>query len=196
MKLVLGRLSEDWQQQFKHPIVLVESFVDPEQFRGTTYQCSGWSQLGLTQGYGRVAKDYYVAHEQPKQLWVKPLVKNAPRKLRDGKLPPAWTSVENKVKPRCTAGSADLKALTDHLAQIPEYRSKHSLGFPLAGMLTLIAVAVFCGVVRGKKDLAAFARTLSVHQLRAHISFWTGRRSGREERVNANGRCAGRFPNT
>jgi DNA-binding NarL/FixJ family response regulator len=57
--------------------------------------------------------------------------------------------------------------LTDHLAQIPEYRSQCALGYPLAGMLTLIAVAVFCGVVRGKKDLAAFARTLSQAQLRA-----------------------------
>ncbi len=167
MKLILGRLSADWQQQFKHPIVMVESFVDPEQFRGTTYQCSGWTQLGLTQGYGRVAKDYYVQHEQPKQLWVKALVKNAPKKLRADKLLEAWAMVENMVKPRCTAKSADLKALTDHLARIPEYRSKHSLGFPLAGMLTLIAVAVFCGVVRGKKDLAAFAKTLSEHQLRA-----------------------------
>lgn len=167
MKLILGRLSADWQQQFKHPIVLVESFVDPEQFRGTTYQCSGWSQLGLTQGYGRVSKDYYLQHDQPKQLWVKALVKNAPKKLRADKLPEAWAGVENKVKPRCTAKSAELKALTDHLAAIPEYRSKHSLGFPLAGMLTLIAVAVFCGVVRGKKDLAAFARTLSEPQLRA-----------------------------
>ena len=178
MKLILGRLSCDWQQQFKHPIVMVESFVDPEQFRGTTYQCSGWSQLGLTQGYGRVAKDYYVAHEQPKQLWVKTLVKNAPKKLRGGKLPPAWAVVESKVRPRCTAGSADLKALTDYLAQIPEYRSKHSLGFPLAGLLTLIAVAVFCGVVRGKKDLAAFARTLSVHQLRA-LRFRLDKKTGK-----------------
>ncbi len=167
MKKILGRLSSDWEQQFKHPIVIVESFVDPEQFRGTTYQCSGWSQLGLTQGYGRAAKDYYIQHDQPKQLWVKALVKNAPKKLRADKLPEAWAAVENKVKPRCTAKSADLKALTDHLARIPEYRSKHSLGFPLAGMLTLIAVAVFCGVVRGKKDLAAFAKTLSEHQLRA-----------------------------
>ena len=167
MKLVLERLSADWQRQFKHPIVMAESFVDPEQFRGTTYQCSGWTQLGLTQGYGRVAKDYYIQHEQPKQLWVKALVKHAPKKLRADKLPEAWAVVEHMVKPRCTAKSADLKALTDHLARIPEYRSKHSLGFPLAGMLTLIAVAVFCGVVRGKKDLAAFAKTLSEHQLRA-----------------------------
>jgi hypothetical protein len=158
--------------------VLVESFVDPEQFRGTTYRCSGWTQLGLTQGYGRVAKDYYLAHEQPKQLWVKTLVKNAPKKLRADKLPEHWAVVETKVKPRCTAKSGELKALTDHLAQIPEYRSKHSLGFPLAGMLTLIAVAVFCGVVRGKKDLAAFAKTLSEHQLRA-LRFRRDRKTGR-----------------
>jgi len=178
MKLVLGRLSADWQQQFKHPIAMVESFVDPEQFRGTTYQCSGWSQLGLTQGYGRVTKDYYMEHEQPKQLWVKTLVKNAPKKLRADKLPKAWAAVESTIKPRCTAKSADLKALTDHLARIPEYRSKHSLGFPLAGMLTLIAVAVFCGVVRGKKDLAAFAKTLSEHQLRA-LRFRRDKKTGK-----------------
>lgn len=178
MRLVLGRLSGDWQQQFKHPIVMVESFVDPEQFRGTTYQCSGWSQLGLTQGYGRVAKDYYIQHQQPKQLWVKTLVKNAPKKLRGDLLPPAWAVVESKIQPRCTAKTADLKALTDHLAQIPEYRSKHSLGFPLAGMLTLVAVAVFCGVVRGKKDLAAFARTLSEHQLRA-LRFRLDKKTGK-----------------
>ena len=167
MKLVLQQLSDDWQERFKHPIALVESFVDPEQFRGTTYQCSGWSQLGLTQGWGRHAKDYYLAHDQPKQLWVKALVKHAAAKLRADRLPAAWAVVESKIQPRCRAPSAELKRLTDHLAQIPEYRSRHALGYPLAGLLALIAVATFCGVVRGKKDLAQFAATLSQPQLRA-----------------------------
>ena len=167
MKLVLQQLSDDWQERFKHPIALVESFVDPEQFRGTTYQCSGWSQLGLTQGWGRHAKDYYLAHDQPKQLWVKALVKHAAAKLRAERLPAAWAVVESKIQPRCRAPSAELKRLTDHLAQIPEYRSRHALGYPLAGLLALIAVATFCGVVRGKKDLAHFAATLSQPQLRA-----------------------------
>ena len=167
MKLVLQRLSNDWQERFQHPIVLVESFVDPEQFRGTTYQCSGWSQLGLTQGWGRQAKDYYVQHERPKQLWVKALVKNAAARLCADRLPESWAGVESKVKPRCHARRAELKSLTDHLAQIPEYRSRHALGYPLAGLLALIAVATCCGVVRGKKDLAQFASTLSPHQLRA-----------------------------
>ena len=167
MKLVLQRLSRDWQGRFKHPIVLVESFVDPQQFRGTTYQCSGWNQLGLTQGFARHSKDYYIQHDQPKQLWVKSLVKNGPKKLRAQSLPADWAGVESKVKPRCTAKSAELKALTDHLARIPEYRSRHALGYPLAGLLSLIAVAIFCGVVRGKKDLAQFAKTLSPSQMRS-----------------------------
>lgn len=177
MKLVLQRLCPDWQGRYGHPIVLVESFVDPEQFRGTTYQCSGWSQLGRTQGFGRQSRDYYVAPERPKQLWVKSLIKKAPKKLRAQTLPPDWAPVEDQVPPRCTAQSAGLKALTDHLTQVPEFRSAHSLAYPLAGLLALIAVATFCGVVRGKKELAKFARTLTQSQLRA-MRFRADPRSG------------------
>lgn len=167
MKLILQRLSGDWQERYGHPIVLAETFVDPEQFRGTTYKCSGWMQLGRTQGYGRQSQDYYLKHDKPKQLWIKSLVKNAPRKLRADTLPEAWAVVERKVAPRCTAKTRQLQALTEHLLRVPEYRSAHALAYPIAGMLALIAVATFCGVVRGKKDLAAFAQTLSQAQLRA-----------------------------
>lgn len=167
LKLILARLSSDWQQRYGHPIVLVESFVDPEQFRGTTYKCSGWSELGLTKGWGRCAQDYYVKHERPKQLWVKELVHRACQKLRAEQLPADWAVVEARVAPRCTAKTHQLKALTDHLARVPEFRSPHSLAYPLQGLLALVAVASFCGVARGKKDLAAFAATLSPSQLRA-----------------------------
>jgi hypothetical protein len=167
MKLTLGRLSADWQQRYGHPIVVAETFVDPEQFRGTTYRCSGWIELGRTRGWGRCGQDFHVAHERPKQLWIKELVKRATVQLRAERLPEDWAGVEAAVRPRCTVKSAALKALTDHLAQVPEYRSAHALAYPLCGMLALIAVAVCCGVARGKKDLAAFARTLTPHQLRA-----------------------------
>jgi hypothetical protein len=99
LKLILARLSTDWQQRYGHPIVLVESFVDPEQFRGTTYKCSGWSELGLTKGWGRCAQDYYVKHERPKQLWVKELVNQACQKLRAEQLPAPWAGVETTVAP-------------------------------------------------------------------------------------------------
>jgi hypothetical protein len=167
MRLMLERLSADWQVRYGHPIVLAETFVDPEQFRGTTYKCSGWMELGRTKGWGRSGADFYVAHERPKQLWVKELLPRATLRLRAETLPEDWAMVERAVRPRCTVKSAALKALTDHLARVPEYRSAHALAYPLCGMLALIAVAVFCGVARGKKDLAAFASTLTASQLRA-----------------------------
>src|SRR5207244_3601019 len=97
LKLMLARLSADWQQRYGHPIALVETFVDPEQFCGTIYKCNGWTELGLTQGWARSAEDYYIKHERPKRLWIKPLVKKACQKLRSEKLLPAWTKVEAAV---------------------------------------------------------------------------------------------------
>jgi hypothetical protein len=51
--------------------------------------------------------------------------------------------------------------------EVPEFRRRQALTYPVAGMMALIAMAVFCGVVRGQRDLAAFARTLSQAQMRA-----------------------------
>ena len=116
MKLMLQRLSADWQQRYGHPIVIVESFVDPEQFRGTTYKCSGWVELGLTRGWGRCGQDFYVKHDRPKQFWIKELVKRARMRLRVQGLPEDWARVEASVQPRCTVKSAAIKALTDHWA--------------------------------------------------------------------------------
>ncbi len=39
--LVLKRLNNDWQQQWGHPVVLVESYVDESQYRGTCYRLAG-----------------------------------------------------------------------------------------------------------------------------------------------------------
>src|SRR5665213_3263988 len=45
MKLMLGRLSADWQSTWGHPVALAESFVDPELYRGTAYKVSGVSRI-------------------------------------------------------------------------------------------------------------------------------------------------------
>jgi hypothetical protein len=38
MKLVRQRLFADWRKEFGHPILAMETFVDPERFRGTCYK--------------------------------------------------------------------------------------------------------------------------------------------------------------
>jgi hypothetical protein len=47
------RLSEDWEGLYQHPIYFLETFVDPERFRGTCYRAANWVMLGRTTGRGK-----------------------------------------------------------------------------------------------------------------------------------------------
>jgi len=175
MKLMLARLSADWQQSWGHPLALAETFVDPHLYQGTAYKASGWTRLGLTAGWKRSAEDFYQKHERAKQIWVRELAPDACRKLCALALPAEWQTVEEKVAPRCTAKAPQLQSLVEHLrAQVPEFRSKEALAYPLAGFLALIALAMFSGVRRGPQDLAEYAASLSQAQLRA-LGFRTKR---------------------
>jgi len=48
--LCLRRLSQDWLDRWKHPILVVESFVDESQYRGTCYRACGFEPIGPTGG--------------------------------------------------------------------------------------------------------------------------------------------------
>jgi len=168
MKLMLGRLSADWQAAWGHPVALAETFVDPQRFQGTAYKVSGWSRLGVTAGWQRTAEDFYEKHACPKQVWVRELVPRARAQLCAPVLPAAWAAVEAAVPPRCTARVPQLRSLVEHLrGEVAEFRRAQALGYPLAGLLALIALAMFSGVRRGPTDLADYAATLSQGQLRA-----------------------------
>ena len=168
MKLMLGRLCADWTDRWGHPIAMVESFVDPQLFQGTAYKVSGWSQLGRTAGWKRDAVDFYEKHDAPKQIWVRELSKKACVKLRAPQLPQEWIAAENEVDPHCKTRAKQIRSLMELLrAEVPEFRRKQALGYPVAGMVCLILMAMATGVRMGPQDLANFADTLSQGQLRA-----------------------------
>lgn len=166
LKLTLARLSADWQQKYAHPVLVVESFVDPEQFCGTVYTANGWRELGPTDGWGRCSRDYYVKHDKPKRLFVKELCKNACRSLQAQHLRPALAGVEAKVAAGCTQRVAQIRPLTQHFKQVPEYRARVE-SYPLWSLLAIVACAILSGAQRGPKALAGFAKKLSQGQRRA-----------------------------
>ena len=179
MKRMLARLSADWEQHWGHPLALVESFVDPHLYQGTAYKASGWHRLGQSAGWKRSAEDFYQKHDRPKQIWVRELVPNAGRKLCAPELLPEWRRVEENAAPHCTAKVPELRSLVEHLrAEVPEFRSREALAYPLAGFLALIALAMFSGVRRGPQDLAGYAASLSQGQLRA-LGFRTDKHTRR-----------------
>ena len=182
MKLMLGRLSADWEKRWGHPIAMVETFVDPRFYQGTAYKVSGWSHLGRTAGWKRDADDFYEKHDAPKQIWVREMVKKARVKLRAAELPAAWAKVEAAVRPRCTAKMVEMSSLMEQvLAEVPEFRCAKALAYPVAGMICLMVMAAAQGVARGPQDLALYADTLSQGQLRA-LRFRRDAQTGRLRR--------------
>ena len=179
MKLMLGRLSADWQERWGHPLALVETFVDPQLYQGTAYKVSGWSHLGKTAGWKRDAADFYTKHDAPKQIWVRELVKNARVKLRAAQLAGEWAMVEDRARPRCEHTVKEIRSLRETLRRdLPEFRRAQALGYPVAGMICLIVMAMATGVRQGPDDLEKYADTLSQPQLRA-LGFRQNRRTGR-----------------
>lgn len=69
---VARQIATDWQALYGHPVYLLETFIDPERFRGTCYRAANWIYLGLTTGRG---KDDLTKrpNRSLKQLWVYPL---------------------------------------------------------------------------------------------------------------------------
>jgi len=177
LRLVLARLSDDWQTRYGHPVLVVETFVDPEQFCGTLYSASGWQELGSTDGCGRHARDYYVRHDRPKRLFCRELVKNARRSLQAEHLRPALAAVESLAPPRPTQTARQWRSLIEHFQAVPDYRTR--IGFyPLYSLLAVVAAAHLADAPRGQKDLAAFAARLSQRQRRA-LGFRPARATGR-----------------
>jgi len=165
LALTLERLSADWQERYNHPVLIAETFVDPEQFCGAVYTASNWVELGLTQGCGRHRRDYYLEHDKPKRLFVRQLTRNARRSLSAEHLKAPLAAVEAKATPICTYKIKEIEALSGHFKSVPEYRKRYE-SYPIWSLLTLILLAMLCEAPRGQKDLAKFARRLTQAQRR------------------------------
>lgn len=166
MKLCLDRLSADWLDVYGHGVLLVESFVDSQLFRGTCYKACGWTLLGQTRGHGRSRQDYYVAHGRPKQLWVRELRPGARTVLRGRNLPADLEALEAGMPPECPQSPEELARMLTFFAGLPDWRARQG-DYPVATLVTIVVCAALCGVHRGQRDLAAFAADLTSAQCAA-----------------------------
>ena len=69
-----ARISKDWQALYGHPIYFLETFVDPERFRGTCYRAANWVLLGKTTGRGKQSNSY-VPNRSIKEVLGYPLTR-------------------------------------------------------------------------------------------------------------------------
>jgi hypothetical protein len=89
---VLGRLarrlSQDWEERYRHPIYFLETFVDPTRHRGSCYRAANWIVLGETSGRGHRCPTAQ-PNRPVKRVLGYPLVKNFRELLGGGRAPVA-----------------------------------------------------------------------------------------------------------
>lgn len=168
LKLNLDRLGADWQAAYGHTVLVAETFVDPQRFRGTTYKAAGWILLGQTRGFQRSRADFYEPHHQPKQLWVRELAPGARTVLRGRNLPDACRALEENLPPECPQPAEELTRMERFFGDLPEWRKRQgSIGYPIGSLVAVTVCAMLCKVCLGKRDLSAFAANLTRDQMKA-----------------------------
>src|SRR5580692_3167479 len=141
----LGRLSADWQEQWGHPVLVVESFVDESLYRGTCYRACGFEAAGLTKGYGRASRDFYQEHGQPKQLYLRELQKGARALLRRGQMPKELAQLEKETSGPCPFRAGELDSLSERFRALKDGRRGHGLRHQQPFVLACAAVATLMG---------------------------------------------------
>ena len=78
---VAGRIAGDWQAKYGHPVVVLETFVEQQRFRGTVYRAANWESVGVTAGRSR--QDRHTCLQVPrKEIYLYPLRRSFREALR------------------------------------------------------------------------------------------------------------------
>ncbi len=171
LSLCAKRLSEDWREVYRHPIVIMESFVDRQFFRGTAYKASGWEAFGYSSGFKRVAEDFYEHHDRPKELWIKALDARAWDWLRAQTLPDHLARYEKKTPPLCVIATESMRSLFERFDEVTDWRRKAGKRHRLSTVLAIVALACLSGVGQGYRSISRFAKRLNNGQ-RRQLKCW------------------------
>lgn len=155
LSLSQKRLFNDWLKKFGHPLLLLETFVDPKLFQGTVYKAANWIYVGDTKGFRRTPKGYSSKHLSPKMVFVKPLQRNARIILSRATLDQFYVI----GGPRIMISAEHMRTLPDYFANIPDPRRAQGRRHRLNTVLAIVAAATLCGM-RGYRAFSDWANNL------------------------------------
>jgi hypothetical protein len=164
--LALRQLSQDWQERWGHPVLVVESFVDESKYRGTCYRACGFEAVGPTEGFSRASRDFYQEHGQPKQLYLRELRRQARQRLRQARLPKELAAYEAEVVGPCPFRAPALETLLESLGALPDGRYGHGLRHRQRFVLACAAVCTLMGAC-GYRAFENTCKKFTQRQLRA-----------------------------
>jgi hypothetical protein len=155
LSLSVRRLADDWLTNFGHPLLLLETFVDPQRFRGTVYRAANWTYVGNSRGFSRT-RDGYSAHtSSPKMVFVKTLQTDAKEVLSR----PVLDQIYQIGAPKMQISANNMRSLPDFFKDVSDPRRTAGRRHQLPTILAIAAAATLCGM-RGYKAMADWAGSL------------------------------------
>jgi hypothetical protein len=152
------RLSADWHEAFGHPILLLETFVDPQRHRGTLYHAANWQYVGDTRGFRRIPGGYSATTQSPKKVFVRCLHPRGRNILSQSSLDARYTG--EIEAPRLLLSAAQLRALPSFFREVPDPRRVAGRRHTLSSVLAIAAGAYLCGA-RSYLSMSAWAERLT-----------------------------------
>jgi len=177
----LRRLSDDWVAYYGHKVLLAETFIDLERYRGTCYRASNWQYLGNTRGMARKGQGYE-SHGKSKGMFVFPLHRRA-REILSAPFPSpeileqknmATLPFELDVNRLPIFGNG---GLLEMLQTLTDPRMKRGVRYPLQSVIALAVLASLSGM-RSYEAIAEWASDVPTETLR-ELRCW--RRKGPSE---------------
>jgi hypothetical protein len=168
LSLNLQRLSADWLEQYGHPIALVETYVDPKRFEGTCYRAANWIEIGVTKGFGRSRLDFYQLHQQPKAIFLYPLVRNARHLLSAPLMPAAWAPYRREPPALdYPLSGKQTQSLLEALRPLHDPRRNRGWRHRRVASIVAMAAAAMIAGNNSLIDIGQFAQSLNQNQLRS-----------------------------
>jgi hypothetical protein len=155
LSLTERRVGADWRTRFAHPLLLLETFVDPQLFHGGVYRAANWMELGLTQGYRRTKEGYSAQADGPKRVFVRPLCRDARAQLTR----PDRDRLQLTGAPKIMLNAEQMRLLPQCFKTIPDPRRSQGRRHRLPVVLGIAAGATLCGM-RGYKAISDWAGAL------------------------------------
>jgi len=81
-------LNSDWLTVYGYRLWLLETFVDPDRFKASSYKAANWIHVGQTKGFRKHGNSFEF-HGQPKEVYLYPLCRDIRKKIgcESGSLP-------------------------------------------------------------------------------------------------------------
>jgi len=158
LALCRRRLNTDWQNTFGHPLLLIETFVDPQRFQGTVYKADNWIYVGDTKGFRRTRFGYSPTPQSAKRVFLKPLQPDARALLSQPLLPTPYSTGGPPMKLQ----AQQMRSLLSFFADIPDPRRAQGRRHRLDTVLSIATAASLCGM-RGYRAIADWAKSLGQH---------------------------------